>query len=106
MYLFDKRCVCNKNGSSVALKTLTLIFPLTLLMFQTSMDRQEEARAASEEERIRRLMLEGIIEAPDDYRAVIHGEHHKPRTPKKKKRRKGKRAVSRLRKTLCLLLSC
>lgn len=59
------------------------------------MDRQEEARAASEQERLRRLMLEGVIEAPDDYRAVVHGEHHRDK-PKKKKRRKNKRIVSRL----------
>ncbi|XP_052221733.1 uncharacterized protein LOC127838182 isoform X5 [Dreissena polymorpha] len=60
--------------------------------YETIMDKQEEARAASEEQRIRRLMLEGVIDAPNDYRAVVHGTHHKPQT--KKKLKSGKRHSS------------
>ena len=64
----------------------------TNVCFQTIMDKQEEARAASEDERLRRLMLEGIIDAPNDYRAVVQG--HEKKQNKKKKRRKIKRSVS------------
>jgi hypothetical protein len=56
------------------------------------MDKQEDARAASEDQRLRRLMLEGIIDAPNDYRAVVLG--HDKKQNKKKKRRKIKRHVS------------
>lgn len=55
--------------------------------YETVMDKEEEARAASENERLRRLMLEGVIKNPHDYRAIIHGEHHKHKHSKKKKRR-------------------
>ena len=54
------------------------------------MDKEEDARMASENERLRRLMLEGIIENPHDYRAIIHGEHTQHRRTKKKKRSKRK----------------
>ncbi|XP_045202642.2 uncharacterized protein LOC123556093 isoform X3 [Mercenaria mercenaria] len=57
--------------------------------YETIMDKQEDARAASEHERLRRLMLEGIIDAPNDYRAVVQG--HDKKQNKKKKRRKIKR---------------
>lgn len=60
--------------------------------YETTMDKQEEARAASEKERLRRLMLEGVIDAPNDYRAVLHG--HGQQNKKKKKKRKIKRNVS------------
>ena len=51
------------------------------------MDKEEEARMASENERLRRLMLEGVIENPHDYRAILHGEHNKHKHHKKKKRK-------------------
>ncbi|XP_060575264.1 uncharacterized protein LOC132732779 isoform X5 [Ruditapes philippinarum] len=57
--------------------------------YETIMDKQEDARAASEDQRLRRLMLEGIIDAPNDYRAVVLG--HDKKQNKKKKRRKIKR---------------
>ncbi|XP_060575267.1 uncharacterized protein LOC132732779 isoform X8 [Ruditapes philippinarum] len=57
--------------------------------YETTMDKQEDARAASEDQRLRRLMLEGIIDAPNDYRAVVLG--HDKKQNKKKKRRKIKR---------------
>ncbi|KAL4218970.1 hypothetical protein ACF0H5_021556 [Mactra antiquata] len=57
--------------------------------YETTMDKQEEARMASEEQRLRRLMLEGVIDAPDDYRAVVFG--NKPKQNKKKKRRKSRK---------------
>ncbi|WAR30329.1 hypothetical protein MAR_032871 [Mya arenaria] len=56
---------------------------------RTVMDKQEDARAASEHERIRRLMLEGVIDAPNDHRAIVYGDHNKRHG--KKKRKKGKR---------------
>ena len=56
------------------------------------MDKEEEVRMASENERLRRLMLEGVIENPHDYRALIHGEQNKQKYHKKKKR-KSKRKV-------------
>ena len=56
-------------------------------LFQSIMDKEEDARVASENERLRRLMLEGVIDNPQDYRAVIHGEHNKHRHTKKKKKR-------------------
>ena len=79
---------------------------LFYVFYQSVMDRQEDARAASEQERIRRLMLEGVIEAPDDYRAVVHGELHHREKPKKKKRKKGKRSVSIGVTVLCSQYFC
>ena len=55
------------------------------------MDKQEEDRAGLEHERIRRLMLEGVIDAPDDSRAMVYGGRN-PRQGKHK-RRKGRRPV-------------
>ena len=63
-----------------------------LSFLQTHMDKQEDARCAAEEQRLRRLMLEGIINAPNDYRAVVHGERAK-KPAKKKKKRKSKKKV-------------
>ncbi|XP_052789530.1 uncharacterized protein LOC128224001 isoform X2 [Mya arenaria] len=60
--------------------------------YETVMDKQEDARAASEHERIRRLMLEGVIDAPNDHRAIVYGDHNKRHG--KKKRKKGKRQSS------------
>lgn len=54
--------------------------------YETIMDKKEEARAASEHARLRRLMLEGKIEDPYDYRTIVFG--HKKMEPKKKKKRK------------------
>ncbi|KAH3799555.1 hypothetical protein DPMN_153166 [Dreissena polymorpha] len=55
-------------------------------------DREGRKKIATEEQRIRRLMLEGVIDALNDYRAVVHGTRHKPQT--KKKRTSGKRHSS------------
>lgn len=59
--------------------------------YESEMDKEEDARMASENERLRRLMLEGVIENPHDYRAIIHGEHTQHRRTKKKKRSKRKK---------------
>lgn len=57
--------------------------------YETVMDKQEEQRSAAEKQRMRRLMLEGILDNQDDYRAVLHGEHkHRPKKKKKKTLRK------------------
>ena len=63
---------------------------IIIIIIQSEMDKEEDARMASENERLRRLMLEGVIENPHDYRAIIHGEHTQHRRTKKKKRSKRK----------------
>ena len=67
------------------------------------MDKQEGVRAASEDARQRRLMMDGYVKSSSDYRAVIYTDHKKK--SRKKVKRKGKKQVSQCSKLFHILFT-